>query len=391
MNPQLLLIGLIFLLVSSCKPGKKEAGEIVSRDVKTNHSRELIFETQDARFVLDTIVTGIPIPYGMDWLPDGTAIVTERAKRDSSMGLLNTQTGQLTRLGNVPTVFDTLANGMMDVLVHPDYKKNGWLYYSYTTGSISSSTLVVERAKIINNRLEEIQRLFTVLPYYNEANHYGTRMLLRDGYLFITMGERFDLRDSAQSLSNHLGKIIRIREDGSVPTDNPFAKTKNALPEIWSYGHRNPQGLAFHPVTGELWESEHGPKGGDEINIVRKGLNYGWPIIGYGIGYDNKMIGDGISHKEGMEQPLYYYRPSIAPSGMEFYTGNALTKWKGNLFIGSLVLAHLNRLTVEGNSVIHEERIFEKEKWRIRFIKTGPDGLLYFGVDGGKIMRIRPV
>jgi glucose/arabinose dehydrogenase len=172
-------------------------------------------------------------------------------------------------------------------------------------------------------------------------------MKIMNGYLFISMGDRFIARDSAQRLTNDLGKIIRLHDDGRIPTDNPFVHTKGARPEIWSYGHRNPQGMAVNPYSKELWISEHGPRGGDEINIVKKGHNYGWPIICYGINYDNSIVGAGITHKQGMEQPVYYYRPSIAPSGMEFYTGSKFPKWDGNIFIGALALTHLNRLTIE--------------------------------------------
>lgn len=178
--------------------------------------------------------------------------------------------------------------------------------------------------------------------------------------------------------------------DGTIPADNPFVKTAGAHPEIWSYGHRNPQGITFHPQTGDLWESEHGPKGGDEINIIEPGKNYGWPVITYGIDYSGAPIGAGITEKEGLEQPLKYYKPSIGPSGMLFYTGDKIPGWKGNLFIGALALTHLNRLVIKDNKVVQEERIFEEKKWRVRSLKQGPDGFLYIGVDGGMVIRIRP-
>jgi len=215
--------------------------------------------------------------------------------------------------------------------------------------------------------------------------------VLKDGYLFIGMGEKTDLRDSAQTLSNHLGKILRIYEDGRVPDDNPFADTLNAKPEIWSYGHRNPNGLILNPSTGDLWEHEHGPKGGDEVNIIKPGLNYGWPVISYGVNYDDTPVGEGLSEKEGMEQPIYYYKPSIAPSGMQFYTSDVIPAWKGNLFIGAMVLKHLNRLVIENNKVVKEERLLTGKNWRVRSVKQGPDGYLYLGVDGGKILRIMPI
>jgi len=213
-------------------------------------------------------------------------------------------------------------------------------------------------------------------------------MVLQDGYLYVTMGDRYDLMDSAQYLSNHLGKVLRIHEDGRVPKDNPFTDQKGALPEIWSYGHRNPQGLTVHPETGTLWEHEHGPKGGDEINIIEPGKNYGWPVITHGIDYDDTPIGNGITHQKGMEQPLHYYVPSIAPSGMLFYQGKKYPNWNGNLFIGAMAKTHLNRLVIKDNRVVHEERLLKEFGRRIRSIQQGPAGYLYIGVDGGAIYRL---
>jgi aldose sugar dehydrogenase len=249
---------------------------------------------------------------------------------------------------------------------------------------------VVERAKLEGKNLVSRQVLFTTHPFFTNGAHYGSRLALKDGYLYITIGERYSLKDSAQTLGNHLGKVLRLKDDGSVPTDNPFVNQPGALPQIWSYGHRNPQGLAFHPITGELWEGEHGPKGGDELNLVKPGKNYGWPIITYGVDYSGEPVGAGITEKAGMEQPVHYYKPSIGPSGMVFYTGNAFPEWKGSLFQGALALTHLNRLVLEGNKVVKEERLFEQMNWRVRNVAQGPDGFLYIAVDGGMVMRIRP-
>jgi glucose/arabinose dehydrogenase len=191
-------------------------------------------------------------------------------------------------------------------------------------------------------------------------------------------------------LGNHLGKVIRLRDDGGVPADNPFVGKPGARPEIWSYGHRNPQGLAIHPATGELWESEHGPKGGDELNLVKPGRNYGWPVITYGVEYSGATIGDGITQKEGMEQPVKYYKPSIGPSGLAIYNGDRFPAWKGNFFTGALALTHLNRLVVSDGKIVKEERLLSDRKWRVRNVVQGPDGYLYIGVDGGMVLRIRP-
>jgi glucose/arabinose dehydrogenase len=304
--------------------------------------------------------------------------------------VVNTETGEKQYVEDVPAVVGHGDSGMLDILVHPDYEKNGWIYFSCVTGDTTSNTLVVDRAKLDGLRLVQRERLFTALPWYKRPLHQGTRLVLKDGYLFFGMGEKTDLKDSAQTLSNHMGKIIRIFEDGKIPPDNPYVNRPKAKPEVWSYGHRNPNGLTINPFTNELWEHEHGPKGGDEINIIKPTLNYGWPVISYGVNYNDTPINGGLTEKEGMEQPIYYYKPSIAPSGMQFYTSDVIPAWKGNLFIGAMVLKHLNRLEIKDNKVVNEERLLTDKNWRVRSVKQGPDGYLYFGVDGGKIFRIMP-
>jgi len=368
---------LIFLLCCTVEP-EKPAGQI--------------FHSDDYDFIIDTIAMNRKTVFGMDWLPDGRGIFTERGRTDSSISVIDIETGRITRLCNVPPVYSDGDAGMLDIRVHPNYSVNGWIYFAYCIlKHDSTSTLVVERAKLDGKCFRDIQRLFEAKPYLKSSGHFGCRMQLRDGYLFFSMGERFVARDSAQKLSNHFGKIIRLHDDGRVPSDNPFVSTKNALPEIWSYGHRNPQGMSFHPVTGDLWISEHGPQGGDEINIVKRGQNYGWPIITYGEEYGGGKIGLGITHKDGMEQPVYYYVPSIAPGGMMIYHGKEFPKWKNNIFNGALALRHFNRLVIESNKVVKEERILTQQTWRVRMVRQGPDGFIYFSVDKGMILRLRPV
>lgn len=346
-------------------------------------------KSEEVNFQLDTLTTDLFVPFGMDWLPDGRLLVTQRP--EGKLSILNTDTGELNDVCNLPPVHTQKYVGMMDVLVHPEYEKNGWIYLAYTVGrEDSTTTAAVDRARMNGNCLEDRERLFLAQPYFKTGDHYGCRLLIRDGYLFFSIGDRL-MRDSAQSLSTHNGKMIRLYEDGRIPQDNPFYSTPNALPEIWSYGHRNQQGMDFHPRTGELWIHEHGPKGGDEINIVRPGRNYGWPVITYGEEYAGGPVGLGITHKTGMEQPVYYYTPSIAPSGMTFYTADAFPAWKGDLFIGAMAGRHLNRLVLEGNQVVKEERILQDYPWRVRCVKQGPDGFLYLGVDVGMIIRMRPL
>jgi len=372
-----LLVFTLMVLITSC-----------STKPDTKQKEFFLIESEGAQLKVETVTDSIAIPFGMDFLPDGRLLVTDRAI--GNMLVVNTETGLKEFIEGVPKVVGQGDAGLLDVLVHPDYATNGWIYFAYSEGDTTSNTMVVERGKLDGLKLVERERLFTALPYYKKPLHHGTRLVLKDGYLFFGMGEKTDMKDSAQTLTNHLGKVLRIFEDGKIPQDNPFVNTPNAKPEIWSYGHRNPNGLTINPATGELWEHEHGPKGGDEINIIKPGLNYGWPVITYGVNYDDTPVGEGITEKEGMEQPFYYYKPSIAPSGMQFYKADVIPAWKGNLFIGGMVLKHLNRLVIENNKVIKEERLLNDKGWRVRSVKQGPDGYLYIGVDGGKILRIMP-
>ena len=358
-----------------------------------NTKNAVIFSASSEDYKLKVEVeadsTKITMPFAMAFLPNGKMLLTNRT--NGKIFQLDVASGEVTEINDVPETLEFGGAGMQDIIIHDNYNENGWIYFSYVEMIKDLlSTMVVDRAKLKDKKLTGHQRLFVALPYYKEPNHYGGRLVLKDGYLFITMGERYDLPDSAQLLSNHLGKVMRIFEDGHIPDDNPFVNTENAKPEIWSYGHRNAQGLSLQPVTGELWEHEHGPKGGDEINIIQPGFNYGWPVICHGIDYDGKPIGMGLKEKEGMEQPLYYYLPSIAPAGMEIYTGNVFSKWKNKLFICAMALTHLNRLVIENNKVVHEQRILKELKYRVRCVKQGPDGYLYIGVNGGKILRLMP-
>lgn len=368
----MLLIGLL----ASCK-----TKEIPQKEF-------FVIESEGTQLKVETVTDSITIPFGMDFLPDGRLLVSDRAV--GNMVIVNTETGAKELLQGVPPVIGQGDGGLLDILVHPDYKNNGWIYFSYSEGDTTSNTMVVDRARLDGLKLVARERLFTALPYYKKPLHHGSRLVLTDGYLYIAMGEKTDLQDSAQTLNNHLGKVLRIYEDGRVPEDNPYVGKPNTKPEVWSYGLRNPNGLTLNPFTGDLWEHEHGPMGGDEINIIKPGLNYGWPVITYGLNYDSTKVGAGITTKEGMEQPLYFYKPSIAPSGMQFYTSDVIPVWNGNLFIGSMVLRHLNRLVIENNKVLKEERLLTDKNMRVRSVKQGPDGYLYLGVDGGKILRIMP-
>jgi aldose sugar dehydrogenase len=364
-----------------------ESATQASPQATPDTARTWVFESVAARIRVDVVAEGLMVPWGMAFLPDGRLLVSERPTGRLSVADLGT--GVTVPVQGVPAVHGKEDGGLLDVVLHPRYRENGWIYFSYAIHTPEGNTTVVDRARLRGTRLVDRQRLFTAQPYIDNSNHFGSRLVLHEGYLFVSLGER-DLRDLAQDLGTHHGKIVRLHEDGRVPDDNPFVRRAGARPEIWSYGHRNPQGLAVNPSTGELWEHEHGPKGGDEVNVIHPGGNYGWPVITYGREYEGGLVGAGLTERKGLQQPLYYYVPSIAPSGMEFYTGDAFPKWRGNLFIGAMALRHLNRLVIETGRVVREERLFADRRWRVRVVRQGPDGLLYIGVDDGRILRLRP-
>ena len=351
------------------------------------------YDSQLGRYRVEVVATGVRVPFGMAFLPDSRALVTDRP---GTLWLLDIRTGAMTRVAGVPAVSDSVDGGLLDIEVHPDYARTGWLYFSYSDKTDTGKATVVERARLRDARLVDRQRLFTAYPAVAGDYHFGSRLTLKDGYLFITLGER-ELSALAQELWTDLGKIVRLYDDGRIPNDNPFVGRAGARPEIWSYGHRNPHGLAFHPLTGELWESEHGPLGGDEINVIKRGLNYGWPTVTFGREYDGGPVGDGLTQAPGMEPPVFHYATSAALSGIAFYTGSAFPQWRNNLFVGAMTPRFLARLVVANGRVEREEKLLLEKKWRVRVVQTGPDGFLYLGIQrasdgtGGVIARIRPV
>lgn len=341
--------------------------------------------------MVETVAEGLIHPWAIAFLPDGRMLVTERPGR---MRLVNME-GQVTApLEGVPKVFAQGQGGLLDVALAPDFQSSGTIYFSYAEpreGGRNGTT--VARARLVEGddrpRLEDVQIIFRQQPSYRADVHFGSRIVVApDGKLFITLGERFQMQ-YAQDLSRHWGKVVRINPDGSVPEDNPFVGREGARPEIWSYGHRNPQAAGLHPETGELWIVDHGPRGGDEVNVVRKGLNYGWPVINYGRHYSGQDIPE---KREGMEQPLYYWDPSIAPSGMTFYTADRAPQWRGNLFVGALAGRHLARLVLDGEEVTAEEQLLKDLNERIRDVRQGPDGAIYVATDSpnGRILRVTP-
>jgi len=335
-----------------------------------------------------TVARGLDHPWGLAFLPGGDMLVTERPGRLRRVGSDGALSGPLS---GMPEVFARGQGGLLDVALDPHFEENRIVYLSYAEPGTGGSGTAVGRGRLTESALENFQVIFRQTPKADTTVHFGSRLVFsREGKLFITLGERGQ-RDRAQDLSVHRGQVVRINPDGTVPEDNPFTGRKGHRPEIWSHGHRNPQGAALHPDTGKLWTVEHGAMGGDEINIPGKGLNYGWPVISYGRHYSGLKIGVGTS-KEGMEQPVYYWDPSIAPSGMAFYTGNVFPAWKGNLLVGALRGAMLVRLELAGDQVIKEERMLRGLGERIRDVRQGPDGFIYLLTDNnnGRVLRVEP-
>jgi aldose sugar dehydrogenase len=336
-----------------------------------------------------TFVRGLEYPWGLAFLPDGRMLVTERPGRLRVV----TMDGQVSPpLQGVPNVFAEGQGGLLDVTLSPSFAQDRLVYLSYSEPGQTGAGTAVARGRLTERALEDVEVIWRQVPKVSGSNHWGSRLVFaHDGTLFITTGDRYDYRDRAQDLSTTLGKIVRINPDGSVPHDNPFVGREDARPEIWSYGHRNVQAAALHPETGQLWTVEHGAMGGDELNHPQPGRNYGWPVITYGVDYTGFKIGIGTA-KEGMEQPVYYWDPVIAPSGALFYTGNTYPEWKGDLFIGSLTPGLLVRVDLKGGRVAREERYLAALGERIRDVRQGPDGMIYLLTDSpeGRILKLVP-
>jgi glucose/arabinose dehydrogenase len=340
---------------------------------------------------LVSVARGLANPWAVAFLPDGRFLVTERAgrmrivERDGRLGA---------PLTGLPAVDAGGQCGLLDVVLDPKFAENGWVYWSYAEAGEGGNSTVVARGRLQDNRLADVQVIFRQQPKVSSTLHCGSRLVFgRDGRLFVALGDRFSRKDDAQKLDNHLGKVVRIEADGKVPADNPFVATPGAKPEIWSLGHRNIQGAALHPQTGELWATEHGPQGGDELNRVQAGRNYGWPLLTFGRNYG---IGTRIGEegpKPGFEQPLKVWMPvSVAPSGMVFLSGDRYPAWKDSLFIGTLRSQSLLRLEMDANGVVKEERLLGSANARIRDVRQGTDGYLYVLVDSadGQLLRLQP-
>jgi len=358
--------------------------------VSLSHSAAAqVFTTSSEQVRVVEITEGLEHPWGMAFLPDGRILVTERPGR-----LRIIANGQLLPqpVSGLPAIVAQGQGGLLDVALHPRFEENQLIYIAYTSARERGISTDVARGKLIGTMLKDVKVLFRGNKGTTTGRHFGSRLVFdNDGYLFIHLGDHGQM-ERAQDITDHAGSVVRIHDDGRIPADNPHQQRPDWLPEIFTIGNRNIQGAALHPVSGELWAHEHGPQGGDEINIIRSGRNYGWPIITYGVNYGiGTRIGIG-THKEGMEQPLYHWTPSIAPSGMTFYTGATFQSWRGNLFVGALRGQMLVRLTLEGEQIVAEERMLQNQVGRIRDVRQGPDGFIYLLTDArnGALLRLEP-
>ena len=352
-----------------------------------NTQNDLTLKIPNERpYTIEMVFDGVQNPWGMDWLPDGSILVTEKS------GVLYHVVGdKVTEISGLPEVFNWGQGGLLDVALHPNFTKNRWVYLTMATtlsdGEGGNTTLV--RGQLNENKLDSVQILYKATPNVAEGQHFGSRIAFdNQGHVFFSVGDRFHRDEYPQDITVDGGKIYRLNDDGSIPQDNPFYNIPGAKQAIYSYGHRNPQGLVMHPETGVLWEHEHGPRGGDELNIIEPGLNYGWPVITYGINYNGTTITEQTENPQ-MQQPQYYWVPSIAPCGMTFVTGDRYPQWKNQLLVGSLKFAYIEMLELEGTTVIGRQKIAENIG-RVRNVKMGPDDIIYVGIEGEGVVRLQP-
>jgi glucose/arabinose dehydrogenase len=344
----------------------------------------------DGALKVETVASGLEHPWALAFMPDGRILVTERAGR---LRIVEKDGKLSAPLSGIPEVFAEEQGGLLDVAIDPQFAQNGLVYLAFAEPGDGGAGTAVARGRLGERGLEGTEVIYRQQPKTGHGNHFGSRLVFdRAGKLFVTQGDRFDQRPKVQDLSTTIGKVVRINPDGSIPNDNPFVGKEGALPEIWSIGHRSVQAAALDPATGQLWTVEHGARGGDELNHPEAGKNYGWPVITYGVDYSGAKIGEGTA-KAGMEQPVYYWDPVIAPSGLLFYTGDVFPGWNGSLLIGSMQPGALVRLELRDGKVAKEERYRGELGARIRDVQQGPDGLVYVVTDegAGRLLRISPL
>ncbi|WP_142783769.1 PQQ-dependent sugar dehydrogenase [Changchengzhania lutea] len=366
------LLSIICITCAAC-------AQQIESEIKAEEPKTVDYKTE-------SVVADISIPWGMVFLPDGSMLISEKTGE-----LIHFKNGLKVNIENLPEIYVRGQGGLMDLELHPDYKNNGWIYITYASpkGENEGGHTALMRAKLDGNKLVDKELLYKAAPNTKKGQHFGSRIEFdNQGYLYFSIGERGERDVNPQDITRDGGKIYRLNDDGSIPEDNPFVNLENAKTAIYSYGHRNPQGMAKNPFTGAIWIHEHGPQGGDEINIVQKGKNFGWPVISYGINYSGTSFTE-LTEKEGMEQPLFYWVPSIAPSGMAFVTSDIYPDWKGNVLVGSLKFSYLERLVMENGKVIKREKLLEGIG-RVRNVRQGPDGYIYVSIEGKGILKIIP-
>ncbi|MBT8245497.1 MAG: PQQ-dependent sugar dehydrogenase [Winogradskyella sp.] len=384
-----LACGIIF---SACGQKKENNNDNVSSnttekqiEVGTESSVKAEAAT-NINYSTETVVPDLNIPWGMAFLPDGAMLITEKSGE-----LIHFKNGKKTVINGLPEIYLRGQGGLLDIELHPKYAENGWLYIIHASpdGEGDGGNTALLRAKIEGDKLVNIERLYKAEPNSKRGQHFGSRIEFdNEGYLYFSIGDRGNRDENPQDITRDCGKIYRLNDDGSIPKYNPFVNEVNAKKAIFSYGHRNPQGMVKHPETGKIWIHEHGPKGGDEINVVQKGKNFGWPVISYGINYSGTKFTDETA-KAGMQQPLFYWVPSIAPSGMDFVTSDKYPNWKGNLLVGALKFEYLERLVIENNKVTKREKLLEG-MGRVRNVRQGPDGYIYVAIENIGIVKIVP-
>lgn len=372
-----LIYVLFSLLLVGCKQQKEQQKQI---------EEEIAIAQADIKFKPEKIIENLTNPWGMTWLPDGSMLVTEK-----SGALLLFKEGERINIEGVPKVYLQGQGGLLDIALHPDYEENGWIYITYASeeGPGKGGNTALGRGKLEGNRLTNFEVLYKAEPNTTKGQHFGSRIAFDNkNFVYFSIGDRGERDKNPQDITRDGGKIYRLYDDGRIPEDNPFFDHPQAKKAIYTYGNRNPQGMVKHPETGAIWTHEHGPQGGDEINIVRKGANYGWPKVTFGIDYDDTEITDKTSDPE-MESPIHHWTPSIAPCGMDFIKGDKYPGWEGRLVVGSLKFGYVELLTFEGEKVVHQEKLVP-DIGRVRNVKQGPDGYIYIAVEGDGMYRLIP-
>lgn len=376
--------GLVAASLVSCN----SIGQHTDDDKHENRTIRLseVIQSEKTTFQIDTIQTDLENPWGMTWLPDGRMLITERK---GEILIFDRQVFTGRKVKGFPETYVQGQGGLMDIQLHPNYEENGWIYTTYAKPGEGGGSTTLIRFRLNGDKISELEELYQTQPLSTSRVHFGSRIIFdNNGYLYFSTGER-GLKSNAQNLSNDMGKIHRLHDDGNIPADNPFINIPDARASIWSYGHRNVQGMTYDPENHIIYATEHGPRGGDELNIVEKGKNYGWPEITYGIDYNGDIISD-FTQQDGMEQPIHYWTPSIAACGLLFYTGDKFPEWKGNIFSGALAMTHIARVEIHKGKYAHEEKLLN-QIGRVRQVAQSPDGYIYVLTEGpGMVLRLLP-